>query len=100
MRQEWDREWGSIGKEGNIWWLGSGKKEWVDVMGMNAWGWFCESPFDSIHLYLGSSSASGYALFPNAYQLETTRGIVFWMLGSILAWAATSAVLTRMMPWA
>jgi len=51
MRQEWDREWGTISKEGNIWWLGSGKKGWVDVMGTNPLGWFCESSFVSVHVY-------------------------------------------------
>lgn len=39
IRQRWDDEWGSIAKEGNIWWLGSGMKGWVDVMGSNRWGW-------------------------------------------------------------
>lgn len=39
-RRAWDAEWGEIEREGNIWWLGNGKKEWVDVMGKNAWGCF------------------------------------------------------------
>ncbi|KNZ76633.1 Palmitoyltransferase PFA3 [Termitomyces sp. J132] len=38
--RSYDEEWGRIGREGNIWWLGSGKKGWVDVMGYNVWGWF------------------------------------------------------------
>lgn len=42
MQKAWDEEWGSIDKEGNLWWLGSGKKEWEEVMGKNPWGWFCE----------------------------------------------------------
>lgn len=40
MKREWDEEWGKIGKEGNLWWLGSGEKGWVDVMGSNPLGWF------------------------------------------------------------
>lgn len=42
IRRRWDEEWGTIEKEGNIWWLGSGMKGWVDVMGINRWGWICE----------------------------------------------------------
>jgi hypothetical protein len=42
MRRTWDEEWGAFGKEGNIWWLGSRTKGWVDVMGTNRWGWICE----------------------------------------------------------
>ncbi|GLB44476.1 putative DHHC palmitoyltransferase family protein [Lyophyllum shimeji] len=38
-KRVWDAEWGRIDREGNIWWLGSGKKEWVDVMGKNPLGW-------------------------------------------------------------
>ena len=42
MRRRWDEEWGKLGKEGNIWWLGNGTKGWIDVMGTNRWGWICE----------------------------------------------------------
>ena len=42
LHKGWDEEWGAIGKEGNIWWLGSGMKGWVDVMGSNRWGWIRE----------------------------------------------------------
>lgn len=41
-RKEWDDEWGDLNKEGHIWWLGSGKAGWEDVMGTNKWGWICE----------------------------------------------------------
>ncbi|KAG6890129.1 hypothetical protein C0995_011422 [Termitomyces sp. Mi166 len=49
--RSYDEEWGRIRREGNIWWLGSGKKGWVDVMGHNVWGWFCES-FDLLVNFL------------------------------------------------
>ncbi|KAF8636073.1 hypothetical protein AX17_003780 [Amanita inopinata Kibby_2008] len=38
-RKEWDREWGDLDTEGNIWWMGSRRKAWEDVMGSNIWGW-------------------------------------------------------------
>jgi len=40
MRHIWDEEWGRIDKEGNLWWLGGTKENWVDVMGHNPLGWF------------------------------------------------------------
>jgi len=43
LRRQWDAEWGRIGKEGNLWWLGSDLENWESVMGKNAWTWFCES---------------------------------------------------------
>ncbi|KAF8890744.1 DHHC palmitoyltransferase-domain-containing protein [Infundibulicybe gibba] len=39
-RVEWEREWGVLGTDGNVWWLGSGRKGWEDVMGTSVWGWF------------------------------------------------------------
>lgn len=39
-RQRWDKEWGRIGKEGNLWWLGSRRANWESVMGKNVWWWF------------------------------------------------------------
>ncbi|KAG2151089.1 DHHC palmitoyltransferase-domain-containing protein [Suillus bovinus] len=39
-RQLWDKEWGRIGKEGNLWWLGSRRANWESVMGKNVWWWF------------------------------------------------------------
>ncbi|KIJ18105.1 hypothetical protein PAXINDRAFT_161618 [Paxillus involutus ATCC 200175] len=38
-RQQWDSEWGEIGKEGNLWWLGSRRANWEAVMGKNVWWW-------------------------------------------------------------
>ncbi|KAF8130173.1 DHHC palmitoyltransferase-domain-containing protein [Boletus edulis] len=38
-RRQWDEEWGRIGIEGNLWWLGSGKANWEAVMGKNVWRW-------------------------------------------------------------
>ena len=40
--QEWDKEWGRLSKEGNIWWKGDRHAEWVDVMGESWLGWICE----------------------------------------------------------
>ncbi|KIK41163.1 hypothetical protein CY34DRAFT_85926 [Suillus luteus UH-Slu-Lm8-n1] len=39
-KQAWDKEWGRIGKEGNLWWLGSRRANWESVMGKNVWWWF------------------------------------------------------------
>ncbi|KAJ7574053.1 DHHC palmitoyltransferase-domain-containing protein [Mycena floridula] len=33
-------EWGNPDTEGHIWWMGSGRKGWEDVMGTNWLGWF------------------------------------------------------------
>jgi len=41
-RALWDEEWGRPVIEGNIWWLGSGRKNWESVMGQSIWSWFCE----------------------------------------------------------
>lgn len=35
----WDAEWGRIGKEGHIWWLGSRRRNWESVMGKSQVGW-------------------------------------------------------------
>jgi len=40
MRREWDEEWGDMSTEGNLWWLGSRREGWEDVMGKSVWGWF------------------------------------------------------------
>ncbi|ETW80032.1 hypothetical protein HETIRDRAFT_477622 [Heterobasidion irregulare TC 32-1] len=37
---EWDREWGKMETEGNLWYLGSVRAHWELVMGTNAWTWF------------------------------------------------------------
>lgn len=41
MLREWNREWGSLDKEGNIWWIGGRRSEWEAVMGKNVFGWIC-----------------------------------------------------------
>ena len=102
MRQQWEREWGSISKEGNIWWLGSGRDGWVDVMGTNPMGWLCESYLVSIHFH-PAFLVSGLVLYPRYLsvrdlQPEVSGQVVSqlcWMLDSVLAWTATSAVLAN-----
>ncbi|KAK0480312.1 zf-DHHC-domain-containing protein [Armillaria novae-zelandiae] len=39
VQRSWDEEWGRIGREGNLWWSGSGRKGWEDVMGDWWVGW-------------------------------------------------------------
>ena len=39
-RDRWDEEWGRPTIEGNIWWLGSKRKNWESVMGQSLWSWF------------------------------------------------------------
>jgi palmitoyltransferase len=39
-KKQWDIEWGRIGKEGNLWTLGSLALNWKARMGKNPWGWF------------------------------------------------------------
>ena len=41
-RDRWDAEWGSLDREGNLWWQGSAWKEWTSVMGTSWVGWICE----------------------------------------------------------
>ncbi|THH19180.1 hypothetical protein EW146_g1939 [Bondarzewia mesenterica] len=38
--KEWEKKWGRMEKEGNLWWQGSVRKHWELVMGPNAWTWF------------------------------------------------------------
>ncbi|KAJ7092426.1 DHHC palmitoyltransferase-domain-containing protein [Mycena belliarum] len=38
-RIAYDKEWGVPEKEGNIWWAGSARAGWEDVMGRSVWGW-------------------------------------------------------------
>ncbi|KAH8077098.1 zf-DHHC-domain-containing protein [Cristinia sonorae] len=38
-RKDWDAEWGRIGFEGNLWWLGSARKNWEAVMGDRWYQW-------------------------------------------------------------
>ncbi|KAK7447090.1 hypothetical protein VKT23_014304 [Stygiomarasmius scandens] len=45
VKRAWDEEWGRIGKEGNLWWVGGGWKGLEETMGSlrrtkgNPWGW-------------------------------------------------------------
>lgn len=51
-RKQWDREWGDIDTEGNLWWLGSDRKNWEAVMGPSKWGWFLplgRTPADGVN---------------------------------------------------
>ncbi|KAH8988336.1 zf-DHHC-domain-containing protein [Lactarius akahatsu] len=38
-RQTWDAEWGRIGHEGNMWWLGDVRAHWEQVFGPRTWTW-------------------------------------------------------------
>lgn len=42
VKREFDREWGRIDKEGNLWWLGSKRRNWTTVMGTKVLAWFSE----------------------------------------------------------
>ncbi|KIP03033.1 hypothetical protein PHLGIDRAFT_267793 [Phlebiopsis gigantea 11061_1 CR5-6] len=56
LRKQWDREWGDIDTEANLWWLGNTRENWVSVMGHNVWQWF---------LPIGSSPSDGRHWLPN-----------------------------------
>ncbi|GAA5884617.1 hypothetical protein JCM16303_003684 [Sporobolomyces ruberrimus] len=43
-RKAWDRKWGRLGKEGNLWWLGSWRANWEMVMGKEKLGWIFPIP--------------------------------------------------------
>ncbi|CCM00700.1 uncharacterized protein FIBRA_02740 [Fibroporia radiculosa] len=50
-KRHWDSEWGKIGSEGNLWWLGSYRQNWESVMGTHIWEWFLpigRSPSDGL----------------------------------------------------
>ncbi|KAI0744588.1 zf-DHHC-domain-containing protein [Earliella scabrosa] len=50
-RRQWDAEWGRIGREGYMWWLGSARKNWESTMGDKIWMWFLpigQSPDDGL----------------------------------------------------
>ncbi|KAF9463502.1 DHHC palmitoyltransferase-domain-containing protein [Collybia nuda] len=72
-KQLWNEEWGSIEKDGNIWWLGSSKKGWLDVMGNSRWGWF---------LPIGRSLSDGltYPVNPRFDEQGRWRRRVEWPL--------------------
>ncbi|KAI0728926.1 zf-DHHC-domain-containing protein [Fomitopsis betulina] len=55
-RKQWDREWGRIDREGNLWWLGSSRANWESVMGAHVWQWF---------LPIGQSPDDGLSYKPN-----------------------------------
>ncbi|BGP24522.1 vacuole protein, palmitoyltransferase domain containing [Rhodotorula toruloides] len=48
-RREWNKQWGRIGKEGNLWWLGSNRANWEMVMGKAKMGWFLPIPARPTH---------------------------------------------------
>lgn len=48
-RQAWDAEWGRIGREGNMWWLGDTRAHWEQVFGPQTWTWLRMSS----HFYFG-----------------------------------------------
>jgi len=68
-RAEWDEEWGRPMIEGNIWWLGSGRKNWESVMGQSIWSWFREfhSSIVLVHLF----NLSFYFKFRSAKRRAT-----------------------------
>jgi palmitoyltransferase len=39
-RQAWDAEYGRIGREANMWWLGTVRANWEQVFGPRVWTWF------------------------------------------------------------
>ncbi|GAA5980757.1 hypothetical protein JCM5350_006377 [Sporobolomyces pararoseus] len=43
-KRAWDRKWGRLGKEGNLWWLGSYRANWEMVMGKHKLGWIFPIP--------------------------------------------------------
>ncbi|KAG9122964.1 palmitoyltransferase pfa5 [Ceratobasidium sp. 392] len=40
QRKRWDKEWGRIEREGNLWWLENARANWEQVMGHSVWEWF------------------------------------------------------------
>jgi palmitoyltransferase len=38
-RRKWDAEYGRIGREGNMWWLGSMRANWEQTFGPKTWTW-------------------------------------------------------------
>jgi len=52
QRKRWDKEWGRIEREGNLWWLENARTNWEQVMGHSVWEWFLpigRSPNDGMH---------------------------------------------------
>ncbi|KAI0092352.1 DHHC palmitoyltransferase-domain-containing protein [Irpex rosettiformis] len=63
-QKQWDDEWGRINEEGNLWWLGSIRENWISVMGTSKWGWF---------LPVGHSLTDGLHWVPNPRHDEEGR---------------------------
>jgi len=38
-RQAWNANWGRVGREGNMWWLGDMRAHWEQVLGPRTWMW-------------------------------------------------------------
>ncbi|KAG6811505.1 hypothetical protein H0H92_007107 [Tricholoma furcatifolium] len=78
--RSYDEEWGRIGLEGNIWWLGNGGEEWVSVMGTNVWGWFCWALCDWVYANMAwrgtAREQEGGLLFVWAFDCYLT--LVCW----------------------
>ena len=51
-RQAWDAEYGRIGREGNMWWLGSIRANWEQVFGPKTWTWLRTSYLSLTFFYL------------------------------------------------
>ncbi|QRV75536.1 DHHC palmitoyltransferase [Ceratobasidium sp. AG-Ba] len=52
QRKRWDKEWGRIEREGNLWWLESSRANWEQFMGRSVWEWFLpigKSPNDGLY---------------------------------------------------
>ena len=58
--KQWDKQWGHIETEGNLWWLGSFRENWISVMGHSKWGWF-RKLFLLTHLSFGTYAMSRVA---------------------------------------
>lgn len=74
-QQRWDEEWGRIGREGNLWYLGSYRANWEMVMGKSKLGWIRTCSFPCLarffSRFLANLSISLQCRFqPN--RLETT----------------------------
>ena len=83
-RAEWDEEWGRPTIEGNIWWLGSGRKNWESVMGHSVWSWFREfrSPMVLTLPYLFYSKSRSAKQKATAWTTQSTRGLMIRVGGA------------------
>lgn len=62
QRKKWDEEWGRIGMEGNIWWLGSRRLNWEARMGPGVWYWLRTSISLSTELILTAGEPPQYTV--------------------------------------